>query len=188
MKKGLLFLYTSLILLLISSAADAKEGFYLGGQIPYNMVRGDFDDKTMSKVDPGAGIGLIAGYGITSGLSLEIDWAGSSHKSGSSTIGLGEFSLNGKYNFLAASKLQPFIFAGIGAFALGDDSLMFGGKGYNLGVGADYYLSPKVSLGVGLIQKFITYDSIEKSSAPFVLLKDLNGDTTSIRFDISYHF
>ena len=65
---------------------------------------------------------------------------------------------------------------------------MFGGTGYNLGMGADYYVNPNVSLGVGLIQKFITYDRIEKSSAPFVLLKNPNGDTTSLRFDISYHF
>lgn len=139
------------------------------------------------------GIGLIAGYAFIPNFALEIDYSATSHKwnSGgqSGTIGLGELSLNGKYSFLTASELQPFLFAGIGSFAIGDKSLMLGGTGYNLGIGADYYVSPYVSIGAGLMRKIITYNKILESDTPgAVLLKDIKGDTTSIRFDAAYHF
>lgn len=76
----------------------------------------------------------------------------------------------------------------MGAYTLGDSSLTFGGSGYNLGVGLDYYSSSKVSLGIALIQKFITYDEIVESDVPLTMNQNLNGDTTSIRFDATYHF
>lgn len=180
-------LLAGLMIVSMVQAANAKEGFYLGGQIPYNMVGGDFDDKSAPKVDPGIGIGLIAGYTFVPSFSLEVDWSGSSHKSGSSTIGFGELSLNAKYSLLT-TELQPYLLAGIGSFALGDDSLTFGGTGYNLGFGADFYATPNVSFGVGIFRKLITYDKILKSDPGLVLLKNIKGDTTSIRFDVTYHF
>lgn len=187
--KKLIFavLFGTVLVFGMTTAALAKEGFYLGLQIPYNMVDGDFDNTTMPEVDPGAGFGLIAGYTFIPSLSMEIDWSGSSHKSAGATIGLGEFSLNGKYSFMT-NELQPYLFAGVGAFTLGDDSLTLGGTGYNLGLGADYYVNPNVSFGVGLIRKFITYDDIVKSDVPLTLVGDINGDTISIRFDLTYHF
>lgn len=178
-----------MMLVAMVSVANAKEGFYLGAQIPYNMVGGDFDNKTMPKVDSGAGIGLIAGYAFIPSFALEIDYSATSHKWNtgglSGTVGLAELSLNGKYSFLTVSELQPFLFAGIGSFAIGDSSLILSGTGYNLGIGADYYVTPNVSIGAGLIRKFITYD---KADHGYVLLKNVNGDTTSIRLDVAYHF
>lgn len=152
-----------MMLVSIASMANAKEGFYLGAQIPYNMIGGDFDGNTMPKNDAGAGIGLIAGYAFIPSFALEIDYSATSHKwnSGgqSGTIGLGELSL------------------------------MLGGTGYNLGIGADYYVSPNVSIGAGLMREIITYNKILESDTPgAVLLKDIKGDTTSIRFDAAYHF
>lgn len=182
-----------MMLVAMASVANAKEGFYIGAQVPYNMIGGDFDDKTMPKVDDGAGIGLIAGYAFIPSFALEIDYSATSHKwkSGgqSGTIGMAELSLNGKYSFLTASELQPYLFAGIGSFAIGDSSLMLGGTGYNLGIGADYYVSPNVSIGAGLMRKIITYNKVlESDPAGAVLLKDVKGDTTSIRLDVAYHF
>jgi opacity protein-like surface antigen len=166
-----------------------KGRVYIGAQVPYNMIGGDFDDKTASKVDAGAGIGLIAGYAFIPSVALEIYYSATSHKSGTDTIGLGELSLNGKYSFLAETALQPYLFAGIGSFALGDNSLMLGGTGYNLGIGADYYVSPNVSIGAGLVRKIITYNKVLKSDpAGAVLPKDIKGDTTSLRLDVAYHF
>lgn len=178
--------FSALLVFGMTTAAFAKEGFYLGLQVPYNMVDGDFDNTTMPEVDPGAGFGLIAGYTFIPSLSIEIDWSGSSHKSAGATIGLGEFTLNGKFSFMT-NELQPYLFAGVGAFTLGDDSLTLGGTGYNLGLGADYYVNPNISFGAGLIRKFITYDDVVKPSG-YTLSKDIKGDTTSIRFDVSYHF
>ena len=39
-----------------------------------------------------------------------------------------------------------------------------------------------------LIRKIITYDKIVKSDVPLTLVGNLNGDTTSIRFDFTHHF
>lgn len=182
------FLLSGVWVCSLTSAALASEGFYLGGQIPYNMISGDFDDTGMPKVDPGSGIGIIAGYGITQNVSLEIDWSGSSHKSAGSQIGFGEFSLNGKFNIPISNETQPYLFFGAGSFALGDNSLTFGGSGYNLGVGSDFYINQHLSWGVALVRKFITYDKIIKSDVPLRMRGNLNGDTTSIRFDVTYHF
>jgi opacity protein-like surface antigen len=163
-------------------------GMYLGFQLPYNMIGGDFDGTTMPKVDSGIGVGFILGYSFNSQFGMEIDWAGSGHNSEGADIGFGEFSVNMKFSFLPEGSTRPFLFAGIGAFTLGDNSLMFGGTGYNLGLGVDFQVGETNTIGLALIRKIITYDSIEKSDVPLTLVGDLKGDTTSIRFDFTHHF
>jgi hypothetical protein len=176
------------MLLALASPLNANAGFYLGGQLPVNMVQGDFDNVHMPKVDTGAGLGLIAGYRFIPAFSLEINWSASSHESVGASISFGEFSLNGKLFINAPSKTEFFLIAGIGSFALGDNSLMFGGTGYNLGIGLEHYVAPKLTLGFAVIRKIITYDRILKSDPPVNLVGTLNGDTTSLRFDITHHF
>jgi len=174
--------------IMVADSSLAKEGFFLGAQLPVNDVRGDFNGLTNPEVNQGIGFGLIAGYGFSRNFSLEIDWSGSSHHAEGAKIGFGEFSLNAKYAFDTEHKMKPFFFAGAGAFALGDNSLMFGGRGFNIGFGGDYYVGEKTSLGIGFIMKFITYDKITKSEGPATLAGDINGDTASIRFDLTRHF
>ena len=170
------------------SSRQRGSGMYLGLQVPYNMINGDFDDTTMPKVDPGIGVGLILGYSFNPQFGLEFDWAGSSHKSAGANIGFGEFSLNLKFSFLPEGSAHPFLFGGIGSFTLGDNSLTFGGTGYNLGLGVDIAVSDENTIGIALIRKIITYDKIVKSDTPLTLVGNINGDTTSIRFDFTHHF
>lgn len=163
-------------------------GMFLGFQIPYNRIGGDFDGTTMPTVDPGTGFGLVLGYHFNPQFGMELDWAGSGHNSEGADIGFGEFSLNMKFSFLPEGSARPFLFAGIGAFTLGDSSLTLGGTGYNLGLGIDFPVGEKNTIGLALIRKIITYDEIVKSDVPLVLVGDLKGDTTSIRFDFTHHF
>jgi hypothetical protein len=174
----------------IASEASRRKGsgVYLGFQVPYNMIGGDFDGTTMPEVDSGIGFGLILGYSFTPQFGMEIDWAGSGHNSEGADIGFGELSLNMKFSFLPEGAARPFLFAGIGAFTLGDSSLTFGGTGYNLGIGIDFPVADTNTIGLALIRKIITYDEIVKSDAPLTLVGDLKGDTTSIRFDFTHHF
>jgi hypothetical protein len=174
----------------VASEASRRKGSgaYLGFQIPYNMIGGDFDGTTMPKVDSGTGFGLILGYSFNPQFGMEIDWAGSSHNSEGADIGFGEFSLNMKFSFLPEGTAHPFLFAGIGSFTLGDNSLMFGGTGYNLGFGVDFQVAETNTIGLALIRKIITYDKIVKSDTPLTLVGNLKGDTTSIRFDFTHHF
>jgi len=94
MKK--LVIAAAVMALTLVSQSYAREGFYLGLQIPYNTIGGDFDNVKMPEVDAGSGFGFIAGYGFSPAFSLELDWAGSGHSSAGANIGFGEFSLNGK--------------------------------------------------------------------------------------------
>jgi hypothetical protein len=185
-KAMIVFFVVLTALLAVNVPAFAREGLYLGVQLPYDDIQGDFDDNLAPSVDPGIGIGVIFGYGITSNIAFEIDLSSSSHSSAGATIDFTEVSLNAKYAFLAPQSVQPFLLLGFGGYTLGDNSLTFGGNGFNLGVGVDFYAMSKWSFGVGLIRKFITYDRIEKGDV--VLFQHLNGDTTTIRFDATYHF
>jgi sRNA-binding regulator protein Hfq len=164
-------------------------GWFLGLQVPYNMIDGDFDGGNMPKVDSGFGIGLIFGYSFDQRFAIEIDWAGSRHDSEGARIGFGEFSINLKYNMLHGSEQSRlYLFAGVGSFALGDSSLTLGGMGYNLGLGVDIPVAEKNTIGIAIIRKIITYDEIVKSDVPLTLVGDINGDTTSLRFDFTHHF
>ncbi len=181
-------LIAALLLGWVARPAAASEGFYLGLQMPFDFIRGDFNGSDLPTVDTGAGIGVIAGYGFTPDFSAEMDWSVSSHNSEGATIDFAEFSINAKYLFGESPQAAPFLIGGIGSYTLGDSSLRFGGSGYNLGLGVDFYLAPGTTFGVALIRKFITYDRIVESDVPLVLLRNINGDTTTLRFDLTAHF
>ena len=170
------------------SARQPGSGVYLGFQIPYNKIGGDFDGTTMPKIDSGAGFGFILGYHFNSQFGMEFNLAGSGHNTEGVDISFGEFSLNMKFSFMPEESARPFLFAGIGSFTLGDNSLTFGGTGYNIGLGMDVQVGAKNTIGLAVIRKIITYDEIVKSDVPLVLVGDLKGDTTSIRFDFTHHF
>lgn len=161
---------------------------YFGFQMPFNMIKGDFDGRSAPAVDGGLGFGFIFGYAFTTHFAAEIDWAGSSHKSGTATIGFGEFSLNGKLIVPISDQVQPYVIAGWGQYTLGDETLLFSGKGYNFGLGVDIYRSDRLSLGAAMIRKVITYDRIEDSNRGAKLYKSIDGETSSIRLDLAFHF
>jgi opacity protein-like surface antigen len=167
----------------------AAGGIYLGIQVPFNVIGGDFDGTRGPDVDPGLGAGIILGYGITPAFAVEIDWSAGTHNAAEGAdFGFLELSLNGKLRLQSSGSVRPFLMAGIGTFALGDESLTYGGEGYNLGAGADFAVSPHASWGIAVMRKIITYDEITRSDRPRTLAGTLNGDTTSIRFDVTYHF
>ncbi len=170
----------------VTSSTPQRLPWYFGVQIPINDIRGDFDGTKAPTVGTGAGLGIIFGYAFTRNFALELDWAGSSHRSEGATIGFGEFSLNGKVMVPANAQLVPYLLVGYGSYTLGDSSLTFGGHGYAVGVGGDYYLENNTSLGIAFIRKVITYDEVVKGSA--YLFKDLDGTTSSLRLDLTFHF
>ena len=170
------------------SSQRSGSGAYFGIQVPYNSIDGDFDGTNMPKVDSGVGFGLILGYHFSPQFGIELDWASSGHNAEGADIDFDEFSLNMKFSFLPDGSARPFLFAGIGTFTLGDSSLTFGGTGYNLGLGVDFQVGEQNSIGLALIRKIITYDEITKSEVPLILVGDLEGDTTTVRFDFTHHF
>lgn len=179
--------------------ALSKEGFYLGGNILYNNIDGDFDGINGPEADPGLGIGLIAGYAFIPSFAFQINWNASVHDSAlftgaiPSDGGFGAFILGLKYNFLSDQTLQPFIRGGWGGFAftikdpiVGDVDLT--GTGFDLGLGLDYYANPHFSIGGGVSRRFIKYDEIEMQGTKEGLSPKVNGDTTSLDISFVYHF
>jgi opacity protein-like surface antigen len=200
MKKS--FFFASILVLFAVTTiqrAEAKEGFYLGANILHNTIDGDFNGTDGPEADPGFGLGLILGYGFRTGFAIQLDLNGSAHDSPASTgsgtadAGLGALILGLKYNFLADKELQPFVRAGVGGFGFVIEDPLAGdvklrGAGFDLGIGADYYLNPHFSIGAGISRRFIKYDEVEAEGITEDLDPKVKGDTTSLNIDFVYHF
>jgi len=171
-----------------SRPAPAAETFYVGAQLPYSVVQGDFDNSHAPEVDAGLGLGVSFGYWLLPKLALEVSWSVSKHKSAGATIGIEERSLSGRYLLSEDKSTQPYVLLGYGQFSLGDSSLTFGGRGFRFGLGFDSFLDPKFSLGAALVRSVPSYNKIEKSEGPATLVGGLRGDMTSLILNMKYHF
>ena len=46
------------------------------------------------------------------------------------------------------SNFQPYAKLGVGAYFIGQDGIIFSGGGLSLGLGADYFFSPHIGVGI----------------------------------------
>lgn len=172
-----------------AQVGSAKEGFYIGGEYIFNIIGGDVDG-----VDNGIGPGLILGYAFTPAFAFQLNFNATGHEADGDDAGLGAFILGLKYNFLSDQEFQPFIRAGYGGYALiiettGGDT-EFTGNGFDVGVGADYYVNPNLSIGLGVTRRLIRFKEVD-SPNPLLdgdLDPELKGDTTSINLNFAWHF
>jgi hypothetical protein len=171
-----------------SRSAQGAETFYVGAQLPYSVIQGDFDNSHVPEAKAGLGLGVSFGYWLMPKVALEISWSVSKHNSAGATIDVQERSLNGRYLLSEDKPTQPYVLLGYGQFSLGDSSLTFGGRGFRFGLGFDSFLDPKFSLGAALIRSVPSYNKIEKSDGPVTLVGSLRGDMTSLILNMKYHF
>ncbi len=169
-------------------SAQAAETFYVGAQLPYNMIQGDFDNVHFVDAGTGIGLGVLFGYQPMPRVAIEISWSVSKHKAQGVTFDFQERSLSGRYLFSDDKSMQPYVLLGYGQFSIGDNSLTLGGSGVRFGAGFDWFLDPKISLGAALVRSVPSYNRIEKSDSPVILVGSLRGDTTSLIFNMKYHF
>jgi hypothetical protein len=169
-------------------SAQAAETFYIGAQLPYSFIQGDFDNTHFLDVGPGLGLGVLFGYQPMPRVAIEFNWSVSKHKVQGITIDVRERSLNGRYLFSDDKSMQPYVLLGYGQFSLGDSSLTLRGSGVRFGVGLDSFLNPKLSLGAALVRSVPSYNRIESSDGSVILIGSLRGDTTSLILDMKYHF
>jgi len=188
--KKLFVVVALLAVMLVASPVSAKEGFYLGGFIPFNKITGDSPDATsntyINSLDTGAGLGIRAGYGFNRYFAIEGSLFGSSHKSNLGIVDQ-DFSgatLDAKVNFpLTGHSFEPYLLLGVGHYELGDSSGKFKGTGSQFGVGIDFYLMPELSLDTGLTWRRITFDSND-----FGVAADVNARVTTFDVGLTYHF
>lgn len=194
-------------------AVLAKEGIYLGLDVPYTMIEGDFDgysaligtqDAIAIPLIKGAfGIGLTIGVGFGEASAVElkatdtihnVEWLGSHGDAEHRTLGL-----LFKHSFLTSETFQPHITYGFTYNALilkdaandtfgniGDAKLT--GYGIDLGAGLDHYVSPHYSIGLTLLYHLVKYSHAEGIQESGKIEHGLNGNGLGVVVGGKYHF
>jgi opacity protein-like surface antigen len=214
MNRKIFFLIALVTMLVAVSDAEAKKGFFLGLGTAYNTIQGDFNgSKGLSNgsdviivpdIDNAFGFDIQFGYGFTDAWAIELNLMGSTHSgtSGgfSGDVDYFSFSINGKYSFATSTSTQPYLLFGISGNSLviekgarntftGQvDDATLSGPGFNAGVGVDQYLSPNVSLNMGLLYRYVDYTDAEGVDNSGDIDDGLDGSGFSFLLTAVYHF
>jgi hypothetical protein len=212
--KAFLMLITIFMVCFITSEAEAKKGFYVGAGAVYNTIQGDFDGTSglsggtevliLPKIDNAFGFNILAGYGITDGWAVELNFMEVEHNGTwqglSGNVDYISFSISGKYNFLNDKSTQPYLLFGISnnrlvikngatdtlAGLVGDATLT--GPGVQAGGGVDQYLGQHVSVTVGALYRYVDYTAAKGIQNSGSIDNSLNGSGFSLLFGVAYHF
>lgn len=195
-----------------SNGAFARDGIYFGGGLHSTSIGGDFDGQTfftsdfeavvVPEIETGQGFAIFGGAHLNPVLSIEMDYLSSSHDASFAGVPLdvsySEFSIYANLHFDVSEQLKPMALLGYGTSwievedgavdvngNLGDAT--YTGSGFNLGIGAEYFVQSNVALGVRLIKRFASYDEVEGEIVEGSLSQELDGDTTTLMFTLAYH-
>jgi hypothetical protein len=194
------------------ASAGTRTEFYVGALVPWNSTGGDFDNRLFgnadgtgiaSDFDPAVGLGLVLGLkGIRpSGRAFAIEGSlqGSGHDTDTNTdVGFGLLSLDFKFFPTTGGAVDPWIQAGLNFAAIevengwtnaggGAEDLTFSGGGFDVGVGAMRYLSPRFALHLAAIYRFLTYDQADYGRRAD-LDDEIRADTLSIELGATFRF
>ncbi len=213
-RKSLFLLIAAVMMLLVTSHAEAKNGFYMGLGAAYNTIQGDFDGASvlgggteeiiLPDLDNAVGIDVLAGFGIGDAWAIEFNFMSSGHdgtwQGRNGDVSYNSFSVNGKYSFLPEGSVQPYLLFGLSYNVLliknGATDLFFGqvadatlvGAGLNAGAGIDSYLSPNVSLNLGIMYRYVDYTEAEDVHQSGTISDGLDGSGFSLLLTTAYHF
>jgi len=169
-----------LALAVIATPATAKEGFYLGVNVLFNDISGEYNSPEW--MDSGNGLGLRAGIGLNRYLAFEAGLWKTDHdmKFGTGSADLTGATIDAKLNLpLSGSQIEPYIQAGVGSYEVSQNGFSEDGKGGQLGIGMDIYLFPELSFNVGLMRRNITFEHNNN---------DIKAKVTTLDFGFTYHF
>lgn len=118
------------------------------------------------QLDHGGGISLFGGIRVADRLSLELGWLGSLHNPhqaytvyGPETdfLVLEAVTADAKVHLERSGNLDPFLQGGVGFYFLGRETLGLDsvGTGFQLGGGFDYYVAPRLALGLRVLYRGI---------------------------------
>jgi hypothetical protein len=175
MRRWTVFAGAILILFLGGGAPSwAQEGPYWGYELGYVAYREDLEGNEL-------GFSLRGGYGSSRPVSVELR----ADYGRSRTYQLGAAVT---YPFLQEKAFRPFVQAGWAWYAIlvrsaFDDGTRFLGNGPDIGIGFDYFIRERTSLGLMISQRFITYHSDDDR-----IKGDINGDSTFLAFRLNQYF
>jgi hypothetical protein len=200
-------------LISLDRTVSAKEGFYLGLNIPYTTVGGDFDGSSsltgtqeaiaIPVIKGAFGVGMVAGLGIGESFEIglnvsdtvhNVEWLGAHGDGEQRSLGV-----LFKYSFLTTETIQPFLTSGITYNELilkdaavdlsgstGDATLT--GWGIDFGIGADHYFSPHISVGGTVVYHLVEYNYAKGIQESGGIDNDVNGSGLGVIFSAAYHF
>ena len=213
-KNRIVLLLATIIMFTAMSTAEAKQGFYAGLGAAYNTINGDFDGNAglqgssdiiiLPDISNAFGFDLFAGYGVGDRWAIELDLMNSEHDGTwggmNGTINYTSFSVNWKYSFDVTGTAQPYVLFGLSSNVLiikqgaedtatgqvGDATLS--GTGLNIGAGVDTYLSPRVSLSVGTVYRYVEYTHAEGVNNSGTIDNGIDGSGLSFLLTTAFHF
>ncbi len=177
-----------------------KEGWYMDCVLRYDSFSGDLDYlKPSGSANLNLGYASNGRFAFEGGILLDSQHSFKSSytywlSDGYSTKYFDKFIfgglvLNAKYYIGRPEKYFPFIKAGIGFYALMDGTdYGLTGTGYQIGGGIEKYVSRKIMLQFGLMQRIVKYDKAIFDGEIGSLNNAVNGNTLSTEFGISYRF
>jgi len=214
MFRTIVFLIALVMVLTVTSKAEAKKGFYIGAGATYNTINGDFDGHSgleggteviiMPDINNAFGFDVLGGYGISDHWAIELNFMSSGHRGTwetfSGDVSYSSFSVNGKYSLATSGTVQPYLLFGVsynglmikqGAADLftgetGDAT--FTGPGLNFGTGVDIYVSPNLSLTPGVMFRYVDYTDAEGVHGSGSVSGGTDGSGLSLLLTAAYHF
>jgi hypothetical protein len=174
--------YAAAFFFLFAAPAAAKEGFYLGAFLPTSTLSGDAG----TGIDSGSGWGVRAGLGLNRYLSVEGNYAVTSHDlTGGSSTDLTGLAADLKLNFPLTSldrggvmTLEPYGLIGYKHYESSKPSTAKS-DGVEYGFGIELYLFRELSVNAGWTRTKVTF----KDSGP-----DTSGEVKTVDFGVIYHF
>jgi outer membrane protein with beta-barrel domain len=177
---------TTLFSLAVKSV-NAREGFSVGAQGLGNF----FLTNGGPNLDIGPGGGLFFDYRFNQRWSIETDLFFSFHdgegafKGDNNMLLLGVPTVELKFYFRGhESSIDPYALAGLGVYVLTEGSINNNSSGFglggNIGLGSDFYVMPRLSLGVAVKFRPIALIQANNASAGLINLGAIGS--------IAWHF
>lgn len=197
---------------LAQDTSYVKEGMYVGFNLTYNTIGGDFDGQSalvsateiiiIPKVESSMGFGALLGVRFKKG-ALELSYQRSEHDAtwlgAKGTAAYNAIDLDFKIYPSAESQIQPYLLFGMGipwlvvhdgaatATEVGDGTLI--GFGFNIGGGIAYYLQPTICVNGGVIYRWISYSTATGVSGVSNTIQDgLGGSGLTLKAGITFTF
>ncbi len=138
-----------LCLLVAAQPSSAQEGPYLGLQVGYQTYQGDLDGN-------GTTLGLRGGYASSTPVSVEL-------RAGYGDSRNYQLAAGVEYAFFQFEGFRPYVQVGWGWYGIEaellSDQVRLKGYGPDIGLGFDYFSDARTSIGFGIAERFIRYES-----------------------------
>lgn len=172
-----IFIFLSILLLRFApSAASAQEGPFIGYQLGYQSYQGDVTGD-------GATAGIRIGYATPSPFSVGF-------RAGYGASGTYQVAGTVEYLFRHRHPFRPFVQAGWGLYSTllnvtsDDDQVKIRGNGPDIGLGFDYFVNERSSIGLGVTERFVHYD--QPNDPRFRSDLDSRSTLVTLRWNVYY--